>query len=43
MRAVFRRLGFVEEGILHAFMPTATGRDDFVLYAVTAEAWNKRP
>ena len=35
MRAVFRRLGFVEEGVMHAFMPTETGRDDFVLYAIT--------
>ena len=42
MRAVFRRLGFVEEGVLHAFMPTATGRDDFVLYAVTADAWRQK-
>jgi RimJ/RimL family protein N-acetyltransferase len=39
MRAVLRRLGFVEEGILQAFMPTAEGRDDYVLYAVTAESW----
>jgi len=42
MRAVFRRLGFVEEGVLHAFMPTASGRDDFVLYAVTADAWRQK-
>jgi RimJ/RimL family protein N-acetyltransferase len=35
MRAVFRRLGFAEEGVMRSFMPTETGRDDFVLYAIT--------
>src|SRR5262249_1714763 len=35
MRSVFTRLGFLEEGILHGSMPTETGRDDFVLYAIT--------
>jgi RimJ/RimL family protein N-acetyltransferase len=35
MRRVFEKLGFTEEGILRAYMPSERGRDDYVLYAVT--------
>ena len=34
MRRVFEKLGFVEEGVLHSFMPSGRGRDDYVLYAI---------
>jgi ribosomal-protein-alanine N-acetyltransferase len=38
MRRVFERLGFVEEGVMRAFMPRADGaRDDYVLYARTID------
>ena len=33
MRRVFTKLGFTEEGIMRAFMPSEAGRDDYVLYA----------
>src|SRR4051812_48322081 len=42
MRAVLERLGFAEEGVLRAYMPTDAGREDYVMYAVTAEAWSAR-
>ena len=42
MRAVLERLGFVEEGVLRAYMPTGGGREDYVMYAVTADAWRAR-
>jgi RimJ/RimL family protein N-acetyltransferase len=35
MRRVFEKLGFVEEGVLRAFMPDGDGRADYVLYAAT--------
>jgi RimJ/RimL family protein N-acetyltransferase len=35
MRRVFEKLGFVEEGVLYAYMPSERGRDDYVLYAIT--------
>jgi RimJ/RimL family protein N-acetyltransferase len=36
MRKVLERLGYVEEGTLHGFMPSeGGGRDDYVLYALT--------
>ncbi len=42
MRALLRRLGFVEEGILRAFMPRADGsRDDYVMSAITRDAWER--
>jgi RimJ/RimL family protein N-acetyltransferase len=42
MRAVLRRLGFLEEGILRAFMPLDDGsRADYVLSAVTREDWSR--
>jgi RimJ/RimL family protein N-acetyltransferase len=34
MRRVFEKLGFVEEGVLYAYMPSERGRDDYVLYAI---------
>ena len=42
MRAVLERLGFAEEGVLRAYMPTGDGRDDYVMYAVTADGWRSR-
>lgn len=43
MRRVLERLGFVEEGVLRAFMPSADqGREDYVMYAVTEPAWRAR-
>jgi RimJ/RimL family protein N-acetyltransferase len=39
MRAVFRRLGFAEEGVLRAFFPAAEGRDDYVMYSLTRDDW----
>jgi RimJ/RimL family protein N-acetyltransferase len=42
MRAVLRRLGFVEEGIMRAFMPSDGGRDDYALYSVTRQEWAAR-
>jgi RimJ/RimL family protein N-acetyltransferase len=41
MRRVFERLGFTEEGVMRAFMPTPDGREDYVLYAITREDWTK--
>ena len=35
MRRVFEKLGWELEGIMRAFMPTADGRADYALYAVT--------
>ena len=35
MRRVFLKLGFTEEGVLRSFMPSARGRDDYVMYAIT--------
>ena len=45
MRAVLRRLGFVEEGVLRGFMPGGDGeseRHDYVVAAVTAGDWARR-
>ena len=36
MRRVFQKLGFVEEGVLHAYMPSERGRDDYVVYAIVS-------
>jgi ribosomal-protein-alanine N-acetyltransferase len=41
MRAVLERLGFAEEGVLRAYMPTVGGREDYVMYAVTSEGWDR--
>jgi RimJ/RimL family protein N-acetyltransferase len=35
MRRVFEKLGFTEEGVLRSYMPSARGRDDYVMYAIT--------
>jgi RimJ/RimL family protein N-acetyltransferase len=35
MRRVFAKLGFLEEGVLRAYMPSERGRDDYVMCAVT--------
>ena len=42
MRRVLENLGFTEEGVLRAFMPSEQGRDDYVMYAVTREDWDSR-
>lgn len=42
MRAVFLRLGFTEEGVMRSFMPSAEGREDYVLYGITAAEWKGR-
>ena len=43
MRRVLERLGYVEEGVLRAFMPATDGlREDYVMYAVTEPAWRAR-
>jgi RimJ/RimL family protein N-acetyltransferase len=39
MRGLLARLGFTEEGVLRAFFPTALGRDDYVMYALTRNEW----
>jgi RimJ/RimL family protein N-acetyltransferase len=39
MRAVLRRVGFAEEGVLRSFFPSREGRDDYVMYALTREDW----
>ena len=43
MRAVLRRLGFSEEGVMRGFMAAEDGtREDFALYAVTRPEWRPR-
>lgn len=39
MRAVLRRLGFAEEGVLRAYFPAAGSRDDYVMYSLTRDDW----
>jgi [ribosomal protein S5]-alanine N-acetyltransferase len=39
MRALLARLGFREEGVLRSYFPTSSGRDDFVLLALTRDEW----
>lgn len=39
MRRVLEKLGFVFEGTLRGFMPSADGREDYVMYAVTRGDW----
>lgn len=46
MRAVLRKLGFAEEGVLRGFMPGREGdpaRHDYVLFGVTAAGWQADP
>jgi RimJ/RimL family protein N-acetyltransferase len=43
MRRVLEKLGFVFEGVMHAFMPAENGvRHDYALYAVTRADWEQR-
>jgi RimJ/RimL family protein N-acetyltransferase len=42
MRATFRSAGYVEEGVLRWFMPSADGRRDYVQYAITRPEWERR-
>lgn len=42
MRAVLRRLGFEEEGILRGFMPAGDGARDYAMYATTTDDWETR-
>jgi RimJ/RimL family protein N-acetyltransferase len=39
MRHVCERMGFVFEGVLRSFMPTADGPRDYAMYAVTKGDW----
>jgi RimJ/RimL family protein N-acetyltransferase len=39
MRRVLEKLGFVNEGTLRSFMPSASGRADYTMYAVTRSDW----
>lgn len=41
MRRVCEKLGFKREGVLRSYMPAGTGRDDYVLYAVTRADWGR--
>jgi RimJ/RimL family protein N-acetyltransferase len=40
MRRVLEKLGFTFEGVMRAFMPVGTGREDFALYGVTKAEWH---
>ena len=43
MRRVLEKLGFSHERLLRDFMPGESGkREDYVLYAVSREAWQRR-
>ena len=42
MQRVLENLGFEREGVLRGFMPTADGRDDYVMYGVTRAEWSSR-
>jgi RimJ/RimL family protein N-acetyltransferase len=39
MRAVLRRLGFAEEGVLRGFMPSRDGPRDYAMYGMTKDDW----
>ena len=41
MRRVLEKLGFTCEGVMRAFMPVGSGREDFALYAVTKSQWTR--
>ena len=41
MRRALERAGFALEGTLRGFMPAAEGRDDYALYALTREDWER--
>lgn len=42
LRRSLERLGFRREGTMRGFMPSATGREDYALYAVVKREWVKR-
>ena len=42
MRRALERTGFALEGTLRGFMPAGEGREDYALYAVTREDWERR-
>ena len=42
MRRVLERVGFALEGTLRAFMPAREGREDYALYALTRDDWERR-
>lgn len=42
MRRVLERAGFALEGTLRSYMPGPDGRDDYALYALTREDWERR-
>jgi [ribosomal protein S5]-alanine N-acetyltransferase len=42
MRRVLEKLGFTFEGVMRAFMPVGSGREDFALYAVTKAEWSSK-
>lgn len=39
MRRLSERCGFVLEGVLRSFMPSADGPRDYAMYAITKDAW----
>jgi RimJ/RimL family protein N-acetyltransferase len=39
MRRVLERVGFTCEGVMRAFVPEASGRVDYALYAITGTDW----
>lgn len=41
MRRVFEKLSFVHEGTLRSFMHSKNGREDYAMYAVTREDWDR--
>jgi RimJ/RimL family protein N-acetyltransferase len=42
MRRALDRTGFAFEGMLRAFMPAPEGREDYALYALTRDDWERR-
>ena len=42
MRRALERAGFALEGTLRSFMPASAGREDYALYALTREDWERR-
>ena len=41
MCRVFETCGFALEGVMRAFMPSAEGREDYALYAITKREWEE--
>ena len=42
MRRVLEKIGFQCEGVMRAFMPAGDGREDYALFGVTREDWERR-